>query len=201
MMLVPILVGLTALTLLLMVGLGDGTRSRTQTRTAADAAALAAASAWSHDLEDRYQRVVDQDPGWQESLLDLIAPDSPATHALGDGPKQAAALFAERNDAEIRDFQAVTIGEIMWWVQTRSLKPAQISEVRTEGTATASIRLLGGLCYPDPLGPTRFGFLVDDRCVDPWDGHPPSTRPTALPPSLPPLSELEQFRAEPELIQ
>jgi hypothetical protein len=185
-MLVPILAGLVALTLLLMLGLGDGTRSRTQTRTAADAAALAAATQWRHALEDRYAHVVGLQPGWQPILLQLLAPNAPQTIAADTLAQAeiAARTFAARNGANVVSFGYIpTPGGVEYQVSTRSQGAAQVSNLHTTANAGASIRLLDGMCYV--AGGTRFGIVIAGVCLDPWGANPPTVLPPGLPPTLP----------------
>ena len=200
--LVPVLIGLTALTLLLMVGFGDGTRSRTQTRTAADAAALAAAQEWSHEVERLYQQVVEQRPGWPETLLTLLSPDAPLTIAGQVRPQaqSGAQSFAARNGSTLTGFaQSVTTTGIQWQVSTRSVDAAKVSDVHANATAVAGVTLLDGLCYLS--GGTRLGLVVDDACLDPWAGNPPATVPTSLPPTIPQPFRPAALQIRAELVQ
>ncbi|MBL0885466.1 pilus assembly protein TadG-related protein [Myceligenerans indicum] len=149
---------------LVITMIGSATDDRRETGTAADAAALAAAQEW-----DDHLGVL--------SGLHLGAPDAAEFWGILDAPPltagvreemyQAAQEYAERNGAELTALR-VDAARLRVTAEVRHEDEVPVAEVRSEASATARIRLSGGLCVSDD----GLGWRIDGDCVTGPEGLP-----------------------------
>lgn len=194
-MLIPIVVGLVALSITFLLPLGDAVDGRTQTRTAADAAALAAAEAWKADLILAFDGAVEapgegQAYGLLQQLLRIPLAE------FGRDTEAQARLFADRNKSTVLSVAArPSVVGMEYRVRTRSRQLVEETAQYTYAEATARVELRSGLCF---LGDgTRLGLVVRGVCAStlpalpvpalpaPVEGLPPLEVPEVELPALP----------------
>lgn len=154
---IPTAVALVSVAVLVITMVGAATNDRRQSGTAADAAALAAAQEWDdhlHVLAALHGSAGDAAGFW--GLLDSAL----ATGELEDEMRAAAREYAEANGTELTglDVDLDTL-EVTATVRHDELVPN--TDVRAEASATARIRLEGGLCVDSG----SLGWLLEDGCV------------------------------------
>ncbi|MBE1878581.1 hypothetical protein [Myceligenerans pegani] len=162
-MTIPTAVAFVTGAVLVIAMVGSATDDRRATGSAADAAALAAAQEWDDHLgilSGLHLGALDFLSFW--GVLD--AP--PLTGDVRAEMYEAAELYAERNGAELTDLR-IDPSRLQVTAEVRHLDEIPVAEIRSEASATAQIRLTGGLC----LGEDGLGWRVDGECVtEPREG-------------------------------
>ncbi|MBO0608762.1 hypothetical protein [Myceligenerans salitolerans] len=162
-MTIPTAVAFVTGAVLVIAMVGSATDDRRATGTAADAAALAAAQEWDDHLGIL--------SGLHLGALDFLSfwgiLDAPLlTEDVRGEMYQAAEEYAERNGAELTDLH-IDAANLRVTAQVRHEDEIPVAEVRSEASATAQIRLTGGLC----LGETGLGWRIDGDCAtEPQEG-------------------------------
>ncbi|GAA1849926.1 pilus assembly protein TadG-related protein [Myceligenerans crystallogenes] len=154
---IPVTVAFVSVAVLVIAMVGTATNDRRQSGAAADAAALAAAQEWDdqlHVLTSLHLGAGDAAGFW--GLLD--APLAPFD--AEDEMRAAAQEYAEANGAELTglDIDPETL-EVTATVRHDEVVPD--TGVHAEASATARIRLAGGLCVESG----SLGWLLEDGCV------------------------------------
>lgn len=161
-MTIPAAVAFVTAAVLVIAMVGSATDDRRRTGTASDAAALAAAQEWDDHLGIL-------------NGLHLGATDTAGFWGVLDAPLltggveaemyEAAEVYAERNGAELTALH-IDPSRLQVTAEVRHEDEIPVAEVRSEASATARVRLTGGLC----LGENGLGWRVDGDCVtDPGD--------------------------------
>lgn len=178
-MTIPAAVAFVTGAVLVVTMIGSATDDRRRSGTAADAAALAAAQEWDEHLGilgGLHLGAGDAAGFW--GLLD--AP--PLTGEARVRMEEAAQEYAERNGAELTALR-LDGSRLQVTVEVRHTDEVPVAEVRSGASATARVRLTGGLC----LGAGGLGWRVDGECVTevpdpvvvgdlPEVGDPPDSR-------------------------
>ncbi|MGI5189390.1 pilus assembly protein TadG-related protein [Promicromonospora sp. CA-289599] len=156
-MTIPITVGMLSAAVLVITMVGSATSDRREVGTAADAAALAAAQEW-----DEHLGVL--------NALHLGVPGLAAFWGILDEPAltddaraeiyAAAEEYAERNGGELTELR-IDPSLLQVTAEVRNKDEVPVAGVRSEASATAQVRLTGGLC----LGDDGLGWRVDGECV------------------------------------
>jgi len=155
-MTIPVAVGLLTVAVLVVSMLGTATSDRRQAGAAADAAALAATQEWNEHLGLLHAlHLTVSEPGafWglaEEALL---------TPSLEREMREAARAYAEDNGAELAALDIDT-QRLRVTVRVRHEDAVPGTSVRPEATATAGVRLRGGLC----LTGGGLGWLLGGEC-------------------------------------
>ncbi len=173
----PVLVAvLLFVTLAVVVPWGDASASRTTSRTAADAAALAAADAWDDALAPLWAPVVGGDRAAALHLLAL----PPQSHAL-PRVRAAAQRYADANGEDLVSLTVVARpgSAIGFQAVTRARHAVTGTQVRTEATSTAEVRLDAGPC----IAGSGFGLRTPTGCLTvlPEVPAPPGPAPGVVP--------------------
>jgi hypothetical protein len=156
-MTIPITVGLLSAAVLVIATVGTATNDRREAGTAADAAALAATQEWDQHLgvlHGLHLGVSEPAAFWELAEAALLGP------TLEDEMLEAAEAFAERNGAELVDLDIDT-ANLRVTAEVKHDETVPGTEVRPTASATAGIRLNGGLC----VGDDGLGWLIDGLCA------------------------------------
>lgn len=155
-MTIPVAVGLLTVAVLIISMVGTATSDRRQAGAAADAAALAATQEWNEHLGLLHAlHLTVSEPGafWglaEEALL---------TPSLEREMREAARAYAEENGAELESLDIDT-ERLRVTVRVRHQDTVPGTSVRPEATATAGVRLSGGVCLTDG----GLGWLLGGEC-------------------------------------
>lgn len=155
-MTIPVAVGMLTAAVLVIAMFGSATNDRREAGTAADAAALAAAQEWDDRLgllPALHLLTGERSAFWDllgEALLD------PGTR---DEMYAAAQEYAESNGAELVDLD-IDVSSLRVTAEVRHQQLVPGTEIGSVASATAGIRLSGGLCLDGGLG-----WMIDGECV------------------------------------
>ncbi|MFI8525564.1 pilus assembly protein TadG-related protein [Promicromonospora sukumoe] len=155
-MTIPVAVGMLTAAVLVIAMFGSATNDRREAGTAADAAALAAAQEWDDRLgllPALHLLTGERSAFWDllgEALLD------PGTE---DEMYAAAQQYAESNGAELVGLD-IDVSTLRVTAEVRHQQLVPGTEIGSAASATAGIRLSGGLCLDGGLG-----WMIDGECV------------------------------------